>query len=122
MSTQKADRPVKEVTIKDGLKIVLYEYLTGRDRRQIEGVYMGQSTVSRKTDQDKKTTVEIGGVSGTVGSMMQDKTIELIVKEIHSGEEIITDRKAVLDFILDLPENEYDDVMVAIEELTTKKA
>ena len=53
---------------------------------------------------------------------MQDKTIELIVKEIREGETVISEKKQILDFILDLPESEYDAVMVAIEEVTAKKA
>ena len=49
MSTE-TQRPVKEVTIKEGLTVVLYEYLRGRDRRLIEDVYLDKATVNRKTD------------------------------------------------------------------------
>lgn len=106
-----------------GASIILYEYITGRDKRAIESIYLDQAQISSKTNsKDKSGSVEISGVSGSVNQAMQDCAIKCVVKEIvtKSGEKI-TDEKAKLDFILDLRDSDYDEVIKAINAITDPK-
>lgn len=121
MSTENNERPVVEQTLSNGVVVTYFEYMSGRDRRSIEDIMTSQAKVSRKTDTDQKTAVEMTGISGTVGGMMQDKTIQVMIKEIKAGENIITDKNKILDFVLDSPEYIFNEVLVKIESLTKPK-
>lgn len=117
------EKTTKEITLeKSGATVVLFDYITGRDRRSIESVYFDQARITQKAGADKKSEVEINGVSGSVSHLMQDATIKVVVKEIKLADgAVINDKKKVLDFILDLHEAEYDLVIKQINEVTDPK-
>jgi hypothetical protein len=117
-------REVREIVLeKSKATVVLYEYITGRDKRYIQRAYYEQASMSSKTDQkENKSTIEIGGVSGTVNEEMENRAISCIVKEIKPAEgEVVSDKKAILDFILDLSSDEYDKVITEINAITDPK-
>lgn len=120
------ERGTKELVVNGGAVFVLFEYITGRDKREIERIYLDQaqisSTVSKGKGAAQEGTTNIGGISGSVNQLMQDKAIQCVVKEVRNGEEVITDKAAVLDFLLDLPATEYEKLIVAINEITDPKA
>lgn len=114
MSTERATR---EITLKDGAVVVLYDYITGREKRAIESVYLNEAKISQKSKD-----IEISGISGSINHAMLDAALKTVVKEIKPAEgNAITERKPVLDYILDLPESEYDKVIKSVNEITDPK-
>ena len=111
-------RETTEVKTESGHVLTLYTYITGREKRQINEVYLRDMQMSQKGD-----VQELTGVKGTSAYEAENKTFELIVVKIvdKNGEEI-TGKKQVVDFILDLPSDEYEEVVAAVNEITNPKA
>lgn len=115
------ERTTKEIEIANAT-IVLYDFITGRDKRVIEAVYLSQAQISQKGGKDSQGQIEISGVSANINHLMQDAAFKAVIKEIlpHGGAPI-TDRQKVVDFILDLPEAEFARVIAAVNEITDPK-
>lgn len=120
-----SQRPTKEIKLNmSGLTVTLYEYITGRDKRSIEAVYLEAAEVTSKRKGSGEGEVEINGVKGTATHFMLNAAISAVVKSIkpEGAEAEITDKKKILDFILDqIPEADYDQVVVAVNEITEPK-
>lgn len=118
------ERETKELVLeKSGTVITIFEYITGRDQRAIKEAYLSQAKISSHRDvETKKATVEVGGVSGSVNTIMEDLAIKAVVQSVKTkGEEVITDKEAILNFILDLRGEEYDIIIKAVNEVTEGK-
>lgn len=124
-----SERETMEIVLeRSKTTVVLYEYITGRDKRYIQRAYMEQANISSKMNKkENSNTVEIGGVSGTVNEEMENRAIESVVKEVRrasEGEEkaeTITEKKAVREFVLDLPVDDYEELVAAINKITEPK-
>lgn len=122
-------RPTKEISLATGHVVVLNEYITGRDKRTIQAAYMEQAKITQKADaKTGQGEIEIGGVSGSVNDIMQDLAFKAVIAEIRpatkEGAEApapIKDRQKIVDFVLDLPEAEYNEVVKAVNEITDPK-
>lgn len=109
-------RPTKEITLVSGAVIVANTYITGREKRAINEVML-RSAEMRQTGSKS----EITGVKGDVTFEMENVAIQSVVVEVRTGSETITDKKKVLDFVLDLPEQEYNAVIELINDVTNPK-
>lgn len=122
------ERPTKELKLDNGAVLSLYEYITGRDKRAIEAVYLEQAQIKQSAKGgvggDRENTMELSGMTGAVQHAMQDKALSCVVKSIvpAEGAEAITDRAKVLGYILDLPEADFDKVVRAVNAITDPKA
>ena len=103
------ERPTIDFVLpKTGFKVVMKEYLTGRERRQVKNALFGTSNFEVK---GKDVTSDKIPFTNTDAS--SDKSIELMVVSIDGRTE------NVLDIVLDeLPDEDYDMVMAKIEEHT----
>jgi len=116
------DRTTKEIKIEsNGAIVVLFDYITGRDKRAIEGIFLDQANLSQKTGSDKKGETEVSGVKGSVNHLMQDAAFKAVIQSIKIGADVITDKNKVIEFILDLPADEYTKILEAINEITDPK-
>lgn len=119
------ERTTKTITLEQsGATVELYDYITGRDKRAIEAVYLEAAEVtSRRNTGAKEGEVEIGGVKGTATHFMQNAAFKAVIKSVTPKDgEAITDSKKVLDFILDaVPEADYDQIVAAVNEVTDPK-
>ena len=122
-----SERATREVKITGEHTLVLHDYITGRDKREIEGVFLKDDSMRRSANaSDLKNkdagSVEMVGMKGTTQFEAENKALELVVKEIKTSDgAIITDRKQVVDFILDLPVEAYEEVIKAVNEITEPK-
>ena len=113
------ERSTKEINIESvGATIVMYDYITGRDRRNIESFYLDAAQITQKTDINKKTETEISGVTGKVNHLMLDATLKAVIKEVIDGEKIIKAPNEIVSFVLDLPEIDYKKVIASVNEVT----
>lgn len=103
-------RETKEFTTKGGTVIVHKTYLTGREMNEVQKVLL------------KNVTVDIKGASQSVQGFeassiteLNNKTIEMMVVSVNG----ISDK--VIDTILDLPNEEYSEVIEKLNEITGAK-
>jgi alpha-D-ribose 1-methylphosphonate 5-triphosphate synthase subunit PhnG len=118
------ERPTKTITLeKSGASVTVYEYITGRDKRAIEAIYLNEAemTTSRRVG-EKDANVQVAGVKGTVNELMQDAAFKVVIKSLTpvDGEEM-TDPKKILDFVLDSHESDLAQLIREVNEITDPK-
>ena len=111
------NRETRKFTTKGGHEVEVVTYVTGRDLRDMQSAYLDSVKVKPSQDVTKggamQSVVEMGGA----GSYMHadEKRIEVCVRSINGVAE------NVVDAVLDLRREDYEEVMAAIDELTVKK-
>ena len=121
-----AERELIGLHLSETVSVFLVEFITGREKRAIQRPWAEQAQIKSSAKQvsgkmAKEGTVEVGGVSGTVNELMEDEAIKQIVKKIKDGEREITDKNEILNFILDLREDQYSLVVSEINKVTDPK-
>ena len=101
------ERETKEVEIGKH-KVVLKTYITGREFNAIQDIYLSSAKLDM-VGKDMKSTFD-----ASIQTKATEKTIEMVVVSVDGNTK-------VLDAVLDLPVNEYDQVIKAIESVTDKK-
>ena len=102
-----SERQTKEITTKGGHKIVFKEWITGREKRQITDIFLRDIEMKQKGGEQ-----EFVGLKGSVAAEAEEKAIEIVVISVDGKTE------KVVDAVLDLPSNDYDEVNAAINEIT----
>jgi len=117
MTTQ-IEKTTKEFRTSGGHVLVIYEYITGREKRQIESIIFDTADIKgNKNDVD----IKMGGMSKAIDDM-KDRAIGILVKEIKTTTgEVITLKNDILSFILDLPEKQYTEIINEINSITDPK-
>lgn len=92
---------------KRGTEFELKEYLTGREKRQVKNALWTGKSMQIRDGKGESDPVEMDKMDAST-----DKTIELMVLSVNG------DSKNVLDVVLDLPSNDYDELLEKIEEIT----
>lgn len=104
-------RPTTKIETEHGHEVVLYEYATGREYREIQNkVYE-----SMEVDMGSTGKPKIKNMDMTKQQESTDRAIELLVVSVDN------DESGVLDKVLDLPQEDYQEVEEKIDELTNKK-
>lgn len=99
------ERDTKTITTPNGTEVVLYTYITGREKRNINSAALG-------------TNVQIspdGSLSGVDGSMLnkrQDAAVSAVVVSVAGSNENVLER------VLDLKAEDYDAVIAAVNDTT----
>jgi len=101
------ERATKTVEISGGVKVEMYTYITGRESREIQQIFL------------EGTKIHFDGIGGTAPSDIdaslamkaQDKALELLVVSLDG------EKEKVLDKILDLPKEDYEKVVGAVSEI-----
>jgi hypothetical protein len=100
-------RETKEIELSGGKKAVINSYITGRESREIQAVFLD----GMKFNIDSTGKASANEVDAKLSAKAQDKAIELLVVKIE-GEEAT---KTVLDSVLDLPKVDFDKVISEID-------
>lgn len=106
----KIEREKKEFTTTKGTKIVHYTYLRGRDANEIQACYTKDAKVNMVGAE-----VKVEGFDINADAEATKKTLELIIVSVNDSD------ANVVDDILDLPNEEYKEIVEKINEITGKK-
>lgn len=123
---EQAERSTKELKLENDITVVLYEYITGRERRAIMRPYNEQAQIKSTAKSEGKNVAKEGNVevttSATVNEDMENIALQKLIKEVRVGKDkTITGEQEKVDFVLDLPESEFTKVIAEINNITSEK-
>lgn len=111
------DRETRKFTTNGGVDIEVLTYVTGRELRDMQSAYLDSVKVRPSTEPAKdgatQGVVEMGGAGKYMHA--DEKRIEICVKSVNGSTE------NVVDAVLDMRREDYEEVMAAVDELTVKK-
>lgn len=107
--TQKTnERPTHTFTTTNGHKIVLKDYITGREEDEIQRIFLSNMEMKQTVGGGAKGTEnlqqEVSGISGETQLQAEYKTIEMVVFSVNGNTEDL------LDAVLDLPSKDKKEV------------
>lgn len=105
-----SQRPTREITTKGGHRVVLKTYATGRESAEIQAVFMRSAKYHLEGNEMK-----MDGFDPSVTIEANGKSFELLVVSVDGETDDIENR------VYNLPTEDCDDVLAAIEEATGKK-
>jgi len=104
-------RETKElITPVDKHKVIVYSYITGRDKREITSVYLSNSKINVS---DEK--ISTPSFDGSLVNKATDKAIELLIESVDGKKENI------LESILDFKAEDYDFIVNELNEIQKPK-
>lgn len=89
-------------------KVVLKSYITGRDRRRINGVFLEAASFTVSGD----ATTETAPMSGTVVAQAEDAAIDCVVISVDG------ESQDVVDKVLDMHSDDMKFVVEAVNKVT----
>lgn len=108
MTTENSSKPTTLFKLKSGNhEVELRDWLTGREKRLIKNALWGGKNMTIKDGKGESDPVPMEDMDAST-----DKTIELMVVSIDGS------RENILDTVLDMHSNDYDELMDKIEEIT----
>lgn len=112
-------RTTKSITTKGGYEVAFKSYITGREYNDVEQVYLSGAKVSLVGNDAK-----IDGFSPTIEQDATKKLIEVMVTSVKgngvdTGETV--DPQTLLNAVLDLPYEDYVEIVSALNEVSGKK-
>lgn len=122
-----SNRPTTEVKLPNGDTVIFYEYITGRDKRAIEEIFlrdvsMKQSANSEELKTKKGGQVELTGLKGTTRFEAENKAFSLAVQSIKKSDSTTVETpEEIVEYILDLPMESYDIVVTTVNSITDPK-
>jgi hypothetical protein len=109
------ERATREIRTKGDHKVVFHDYITGREQRSIQEVFLRKVEISRVSQADGKTDAGVSGFSAAAIAEAQDLAFKLLIVSMDDSNENIVQR------VLDLPAEEFDEVVAVINEITEPK-
>ena len=109
------ERETKSFTTTGGNEIVAKTYLTGRETREINRAFF------KKADDFSATDIAEKGVAGSQYEQCQNEGFKQVIVSINGhkeGDTVDGQVFHVLDFILDLKNSEYKEIVKAVNEIT----
>ena len=108
------ERETNTFKTKSGVEVVMNTYLTGRESRNMTDCYLqGAEVKTSGVDKDMKATIE--GLKMSDMSKAQDISIEALIVSINGQTE------KTLDLVLDLPEEDFNEIVIEINKITSVK-
>lgn len=102
------ERSTKKIETPSGFQVEVQEYITGREAREIQNIFL--SSMEMKIGSDGKPDTS-SPIKPEVISKAQDKTIELLVVSVNGNKE------NVLKQVLDLPKADFDFITQSIDDI-----
>ena len=103
-------RETKEFKTPNGVEIVMFTYITGREMRDIQNVFLSNTTVSVKNQKP-----EMSAVPADLSSQAEDKTIESLVLSVDGKDENVAELVGALRL------EDYDAVMKELNSMASVK-
>ena len=104
-----------EITTVGGYKVLFSTFITGRQKRYITDSFLEDVEIKG----DAKETSSSFSMKGTKTNVANDRAIEAVVLKVE-GPTVNAEAK-ILDQVLDLPADDYAEVMKKAEEITGDK-
>lgn len=101
---------IREIITTRGTKIVLLDWITGRELQQINGPMFSQMKMK-----PSQGGMETSTVTMDISILMDNEAVKTIVKSVNGQTE------NVVDLVLDLPVDDYNEVMAAVRETLNGK-
>lgn len=98
-----SDRPQKEFTTTGGYKVVMKEYITGAENREVRAIYMRASRLAEKE-------VDMADIE----SQADNKSFEIMVMSVDGPH--LPDEGTIVDRILAMPIVDFREVAAAVSE------
>lgn len=106
-------RPTKEITLTGtDKKITLYTYITGREKRELDNVFL-KDVGKVKVGHIDQTEIDVGAADTA-----QDAAFRLVVRAID-GKEDGVDGFNIVSEILDLPNSDFQQLIGEINKVTS---
>lgn len=104
------ERETIEIVTKGNHKVVLKSYATGREARAIEGKYFESAKMEIAGGAPSMKGMSLGGAFEAEKEMLRLLVVSIDGKTDNAHE-----------VILDLPQNEYEEVIAKLNDITKKK-
>lgn len=104
------NRPTKEFTTKNGVKVVYKSYSTGREYNEIQDIYVSGMKFNMLGND-----MRMEGFNPSVDIDADKKRIELLVVSVDNTSDDLVNK------ILDLPHEDYEEIIEVIGEISGKK-
>lgn len=104
------EREIKTIKTPNGHEVEMYTYITGREMRDIQNIFLEKTTMSVKGKQ-----AEMSAIPANLSSRAEDKTISLLVVSVDG--QMGNSAK----FVGDLRLEDYDAVMKELNSMTSVK-
>ena len=104
------EREIKPIVTSNGHKVLIKTYITGREQREINAIFL--------QDVEMKAEGKNAALSGFKGALIQEaenKALEMVVVALDDNTDNLVDR------ILDLHSEDYQDIVNAVNEVTQGK-
>lgn len=101
--------------------VVAYEYVTGRDLREIEKVTLDSLQVKA----DANGGGDVSGFTGEMLTKREDLQIKAVIVSVDGkkdGDTIEDKQVSIVDLVLDMKADDYDVVMKYVRDITEKKS
>lgn len=102
------ERETKKITTPGNHELELKTYVTGRESREIQNVYLDKMNLKQTQNGQ-----EIEGLKGSATGEAENKAIEIVAVSLDGENENIVDR------ILDLPVSEFNFIKAEINKVTS---
>lgn len=103
-------RETKEFKSKNGNIVVHYTYLTGREANEVQMVYLKDAKVNVIGQE-----VKVDGFSPALEFEANKKLLSFMIVSLNG------DNQNVVDRLLDLPNDEYEEIVKVIDGISNKK-
>lgn len=101
------ERETKKIKTPTGVEVELHTYVTGREKRRLRSVFLNDAEVTSEGN-----NIKTSGIKGSLIDEAENAAIEIVVVSVNGSKE------NKVEAILNLPSNDYDVVMKAINEIT----
>lgn len=102
------ERETKELKTPNGHKVVYKAWLTGREKREIQNVFLQDMEVEVGKEASQK-------INAGLANKAQDKTIEMMIVSVDG------EKEKVLDKVLDLRSEDFEAIINTLNSLETPK-
>jgi hypothetical protein len=109
------DRPTRQIKTSGEHTVVLHDYITGREQRQIQEVFLKNVEINRLSQSNGKTDAGMSGFSAATVAEAQDLAFKLIIISMDGNSDDVVKR------VLDLPAAEFEEIVAAVNEVTDPK-
>src|SRR4051812_22018197 len=101
------ERTTRTITTSGKHVVVMRDYVTGRELRQIQDVFFRGMEI--------KSATEVSGFKASAASEAQDVALGILLVSIDGSQEDVANK------VLDLPAPEFEEIMAALNEITEPK-
>lgn len=101
------ERETKKITTPKGNEVVMNTYLTGRERRDMQGIFLKDTSIDGKSGQ-----MEITNFKGSTITEANDFILKSLLVSLNGNTENVFDR------VLDLHGDEYDFIKNEVDNIS----